>query len=278
MSISNVISFPDPPERRASILGRFLCERRKALKLSREGLIAKILVKRHVRISSGAIAKIEKGMRLPLFATLDLIADGLDFGPDERAHVMALIDERPLPPVASCQEVPAPVLRVVHYLDRTAAYVIDRKLDIRAFNAATCDLYGFQIEDVDPEDCNVAWVMFNSPFLAAYLVDWDSHAKRIVAQCRAHWAGREHDPEIRKILDRMLGVEQFATWWNEPTVKLRSAVEKIVNHPKVGQLRLEQTVFPVADNPDLDMVVTMPLDEDTVTKLDRLAELRGTPA
>ncbi len=72
----------------------------------------------------------------------------------------------------------------------------------------------------------------------------------------------------------MLGIEQFATWWNEPTVKLRSAVEKIVNHPKVGQLRLEQTVFPVADNPDLDMVVTMPLDEDTVTKLDRLAELR----
>src|SRR4051812_8659639 len=98
MSVPNVVLFPDPARRR-NVLGEFLLARRKAMKLSREALIARILLTRGVRIAAGTIQKIERGDRLPMFGTLELIADGLDFGPDERAYVLTLIDERPCPPV-----------------------------------------------------------------------------------------------------------------------------------------------------------------------------------
>ncbi len=283
MSVLSLVPPPHEPRRNpagrraVSPLGQFLRARRERLGLSAAGLSTRIQSIRVMTVSSGHIYRVEKGTRMPTPETLDLIADGLGLSPDERAYVMSLIPGRPVPaPVTVGQPVPPSVHRVLEYLNPASAYVVDRKLDILAWNTATCDIYGFEISDMPVErraECNVAWAMFHGEFLARHLEDWETHAKRIVAQCVNRWAGRHRDPEIRDILDRMLTNTQFKTWWNEPKVALRAAVTKQIRHPDVGILLLEQTVFPVADNPDLDMIVTMPLTADTQANLEKLARL-----
>ncbi len=264
-------------------LGRFLKSRREALKPPRgpsvETLVHEIFLAGFGKLSSGHYYRIEEGIRKPSGETLEIIAKALHLSPADREYAHSLIDEKAPPRPVVRQHVSESIVRVMQYQEPAAAYVIDRKLDILKWNDATCEIYGFDLERVlDPRDRNVAWLVFNGPGLQSRLRHWETHAQRIVAQCRTRWAGLEKDCEIQEIISRLHESELFAKWWDRPEVMevaLPGPVRKEIDHPDVGLLVLEQTVFPTGDNPDLHFVLTIPLpEENTEGKLKRLAALR----
>lgn len=258
-------------------LGYFLRACREELGLSREGLVGEIHMRTGYRLGACHYGRIEWGVRRPSADALDKIADALHLHRTEKDYLFSFIPEKPRPtPITLRETVPDAVHRVVQFQQPAAAYVIDRRLDIVDWNDATCEIYGADLEAIkDERERNLAWLVFSSSPLRERLLNWEIHAKQVVALCRNRWAG-EKDSEIQGILQRMLIFPQFATWWGgRPRVALQNNFRKEINHPDVGMLVLEQTSFQLRDNPNLDMVLTLPLSEaDTEKKLKRLMSLR----
>lgn len=265
-------------------LGRFLKSRREALEPphgpSVETLVLEIF-RAGRKLSPGHYYRIEEGRRKPSGDTLEIIADVLRLSRADRDYAHSLIAEKPQPRPVVRQYVPEAVKRVLQFQEPAPSYVVDRKLDILEWNTATCEIYGLDLTTVDdPSKRNVPWLIFNSSELRSRLRDWESHAQRIVAECRIRWAGLDKDCEIQDVILRLRESELFAKWWDQLKVEvaLPGPVRKEIDHPDVGLLVLEQTVFPIGDNPDLHMILTIPLpEENTAGKLRRLSALRMRP-
>ena len=61
---------------------------------------------------------------------------------------------------------------------------------------------------------------------------------------------------------------EFRAWWTEHEIVLDCGSLYEINHPLVGRLALHPTVFPMPEQPDLQMIVYTPLaQEDTAAKL-----------
>lgn len=264
-----------PPGGTASQLGPFLEARRIALSMSRAVLRDQLVAIGH-SLSESSISRFEKGTRRPRADTLEMLASALKLDEAQTAYVLSFITEKPRPrPVQRDQPVSDAVKRLLEFMTPAAAYVVDRRLDILAWNEATCDIYNADLATVPPRDRNVAWYLFSDLRVRSGMRDWEVHAQRIVAQCKNHWAGINGDPEVVDILHRLLQIPEFMKWWNLPAVALRNDVRKEIMHPEVGLLVLEQTVYPVGDNPNLDLVLTIPLaEQDTHAKLRGLAQRR----
>lgn len=170
--------------------------------------------------------------------------------------------------------VPAAVRRVVELQQPISAHLVDGRMDVRAWNDTFCELYGFDLDAIDEQDRNIAWLMFSHPNVSARLRDWEIHAQTIAALCRSQWAGKRYN-EIQDILQRLMTFPQFATWWNQPRVSTQY-FRKEIDHPDVGLLVLEQTVHQVLACRGLYMVLLAPLPEcETEDKLRMLLTLRA---
>lgn len=181
----------------------------------------------------------------------------------------ALFDDQP-------DTVPESVLRVICWQRWAPSYVINRRGDILAWNAATCAVYGVNLDEATSADeRNVVWVMFNNAELRRSLVGWEGHAKRILAECHSRWADMYSDPSIEELVVRLSETSnEFARWWPLPDPSYINPVRKELEHSIVGSLVIEQTVWQVADRPDLALVLsTPPPDTDSEMKLQRLADV-----
>jgi hypothetical protein len=66
-------------------------------------------------------------------------------------------------------------------------------------------------------------------------------------------------------------LREFRLWWTEHDILGRTDGQKEINHPLVGRLSLNYVVFKVADSPNLEVVMYLPLPEsDTDLKLKQL--------
>lgn len=214
-------------------LGKFLRAVRDEQGLSREALVSRILWTTGYRITANHYFRIEQGIRTCSADALDQIADGLELNHAQREYAFSLIPRKP-PPMTFRATVPAAVRRVVELQQPIFAHLVDGRMDVRAWNDTFCELYGFDLDAIDEQDRNIAWLMFSHPNVSARLRDWEIHAQTIAALCRSQWAGKRYN-EIQEILQRLMTFPQFATWWNQPRVSTRY-FRKEIDHPDVGLL------------------------------------------
>ena len=206
------------------------------------------------------------------------IAAALRMEPGETKHLLALSGHAWDGDASTSRaEVITPHLqRLVERLDPCPTWVLGERWDILAWNRAATVILG-DLDSARGLERNALHVAFLSPRFRKMMVDWEVHARDMVAKLRLVHARHVDDPwfnEIVSLLRERSG--EFAAWWDERLVQLPRDGTKHYDHPRAGRLSFDYTVLDVADErfATLQMVSYLPTPgTDTELRLQRV--LRG---
>jgi transcriptional regulator with XRE-family HTH domain len=203
---------------------------------------------------------------------LESLVQALHLNADEREHLFLLAHRQPPPARAVGLETVSPALQ--SFLDHqglSPAFVSGRHWDVVAWNEAARLLFG-DYGQMPSHERNMVWRFFTNPVSRQVLVDWEGHARRLLAQFRATCGRYPGDPRLTELIHNLLiASPEFRAWWPEHEVLGPEEGHKTFNHPQLGYLMFGYLTFQVFDAPDLKVVVYTPLDEaDTPAKIARL--------
>lgn len=218
---------------------------------------------RDVRASPEVLAALCKALRLD---------------PAERRHLYALADRPPPEPRFSGPEiVEEPIHRLLTSLTGQPAYVLGRRWDILAWNAAAAAVFG-DYAKLEGDARNAMHMIFANPAHRVLLTDWDALAPTSLAMFRADSARYAGDADFERLIALLTRLSpEFAEWWPKHEVLSPLAGAKRIRHPEAGPMSFEYTSFNVSDRPDMKMVVFTPLvEEGTPGKLARLLTTGGS--
>lgn len=291
---------PNPEQRER--LGAFLRIRRGALQPSDVGLprrstrrlvpgLRREEVAELAGISVSWYTRLEQGKDVQLSArALRAIAAALELSPAERDYLFTLASGDTLgagsaPPAPATATVSPTLQAVLDAQGERPAYIVDPCLNLLAWNQAANHVFGAgagffgSFGDLPKEERNLLWLIFTDES-KRFFVHWELHARLLLAQFRdasRHFVG---DPWIGALVAALSERSpEFAEWWPRHDVERVAEVEKLIDHPRVGQLALRQTVFQVVDDtPGLIVVLYTPApDTDTAERLQKLAiDFAGT--
>lgn len=203
---------------------------------------------------------------------LESLAQVLRLDTNERAHLFFLAHQQPPPETAIGPEIVSPTIqRFLDQLSLSPAYVVGSRWDIVAWNKAACVVFGdFRLMTIRQR--NIVWRLFTSNSYRHLLVDWEGHARRVLAQFRASCGRHIGDPRLSELIhDLMICSPEFRAWWPDHEVLGAPECQKALNHPQAGFLLFERLTFQASDASDLKVTVYTPLDEaDTSAKLSQL--------
>ncbi|WP_051393252.1 helix-turn-helix transcriptional regulator [Glycomyces arizonensis] len=206
---------------------------------------------------------------------LSAVARALRLDDAGTEYLFRLAGQLPPAPGHGSAAAPERLLRLMHAQEPALGIVVDAGWDLVAWNAAAEALYRYA--EFPPEERNGAWVFFSSKRIREETVDWESHARRMLGELRESFA-RSPDRRIERLLDRLsASFPEAAAWLAEHEVVHRGAgVDKVVEHPDVGTLRLEQVVLQSAEAPELQLIVKSPKPgTGTTARLRELVALHG---
>ncbi|MDR1989059.1 MAG: helix-turn-helix transcriptional regulator [Acidobacteriaceae bacterium] len=194
---------------------------------------------RHVSASAEALAR---------------IATALQLSRAERAYVFelaALRDPDELHPADSA--VPAGLVKMVHLID-APAYVLDRQWTALAWNTHATDLFSGWLDGA--HDRNLLRFTFTSPDARRLIVDWETRARRLVAEFRADAIRHLADAPVRLLIDALSAASpDFARFWASQDVFEREGGPRDFMHPRRGRLVCDQITLTPANRDDLKLVV-----------------------
>ena len=208
--------------------------------------------------------RLEQGRRVtPSVATVDALARALRLTELEHQHLRALAGgggHRAFQP-----EVAPPSLLLLLESLTQPAYVVGRRRDLVAWNAAAHDVFGF--DRLDADDRNILVAVLTLPeSRALFGPGWADEAQRMVAQFRAThdlWAG---DPAFTALLRRLRqGCPEFDAWWERHDIRRAVSGRKILHHPTKGVIAFDHTSFQANDDPGLKLVIYTPVPADGAT-------------
>lgn len=208
---------------------------------------------------------------------LSALADALQLDPAERRHLFTLSD-RPSTelPIHGPEDVPDALWRMLASLTGQPAYVLGRRWDVLAWNAAAVALFGdYGLLQGDAR--NTVHRVFTDPAHRQLLVDWEIVAANSLAMFRADSARHAGNPDFERLIATLTQASpEFRAWWPRQDVLRPLAGHKRLRHPSGGLMSFEYTALAVIDRPDMKLVVYTPLDEDgTSEKLKKLLGRRG---
>ncbi len=207
---------------------------------------------------------------------LESLVQALHLDTNEREHLFFLAHQQPPPETSMEPETVSPTLQ--HFLDHlgiSPAFVSGRLWDIVAWNEAACVVFGdFRL--MTTRERNTVWRLFTEPSYRQLLVDWEGHARRVLAQFRASCGRFLGDPRLTELIhDLMILSPEFRAWWPDHEVLRAPEGQKTLNHPQAGYLMFEHLTFQLFDAPELKVTVYTPLEEaDTPRKLYQLLDGR----
>ncbi len=198
---------------------------------------------------------IEQGR--PVSASADAlarIAVALQLSRAERAYLFELAAQRdPAEPDPAAQDAPASLLKTVELID-TPAYVLDRQWNALRWNAQAAELFVGWLDGAN--DRNLLAFTFTSAMARDLIVDWETRARRLVAEFRADSIRHLNDPPTRALIDSLSQAsDAFATFWASQDVGEREGGERQFEHPLQGRMVFDQITFKPAHREDLKLVM-----------------------
>ncbi|WP_039406468.1 helix-turn-helix transcriptional regulator [Pandoraea pulmonicola] len=198
---------------------------------------------REVSISAGALAAVASALRLSRA---------------ERAYLFELAGRRdpergaePLPHHAAAQ-VQAAVAAVA-----APAYALDRCWDVLAWNDAAADIFRGWLDT--PGAKNLMRYIFLDVGARALIRDWDSRARRVVAEFRAECSAYLDDTPVRALTDALQRESRvFAALWSQQDVVEREGGRRGFHHPVRGDIDFAQVTFRLSGHDDVKLVMLLP--------------------
>jgi transcriptional regulator with XRE-family HTH domain len=211
---------------------------------------------------------------------LEAVARALRLTQAERTHLVLLGRGEEPPPCKTPAERASPTLRrLIENLGANPAYVLGRRWDYLAWNAAATALLG-DFAGVPRAQRNHAWLTFADPARRELFTDWERSSRLLVAKFRADSARHLGDPEFDSLISALLAVSpEFARSWERHEVSQSGEGRKELRHPVAGTMVFSHAVFHPSEAPEQRLVLYTPLpDHDTPAKLAALLDARPASA
>ena len=177
----------------------------------------------------------------PSRRVLSELARALRLSADERAHLFELAGVAPQSPVGPPSEVPATVLNLLEHMTGIAAFVVNARYDVIAWNSLAAAL----LEDfsaVPPARRNLAYRHFLHPDRAARhygMSGADEFSELAVGRLRSAVARYPADPGTRTLVATLRRHSpEFEALWDQHLVETGFHHQNIMEHPVIGTLRL----------------------------------------
>lgn len=176
----------------------------------------------------------------------------------ETAHLFALAGHPAEPPAPPTDSAPEALQRLLDAIAPNPAYALSATWDVVAWNAAYAALYP-DISTVADDERNLLWLVFTKPAVRALAADWETEARRLVAQFRAEAGHRLDEPGYANLVARLADASpEFRRWWSDLDVAHFASRSRRFHHPSAGALELEHHKLTLADHPDVRVVVYTP--------------------
>jgi transcriptional regulator with XRE-family HTH domain len=203
-------------------------------------------------------SRLEQGRQIaPSGDLLGRIANVLRLVPAERAYLFQLAgrvdtnevsnldDERVIGAIKSCMSsISSP------------AYMLDKYWTPLFWNAGFETLFSPWLNG--PE-INSLRHMFLDPNARTFVVDWELHARHLLAQFRVDFGKHIDDPKMIELVRGLYEESDFfRSVWNDQKALPRDDEEKSYNHQQFGLLKFSQITFLAAARPTLKLVVLIP--------------------
>ena len=208
-------------------------------------------------ISVDWLVRLEQGREsLPSRATVDALAGALRLGDSDHAHLLRLAvgttarAGRPW----KRETVPAHLVALVREL-ATPAYVLGARSDLLAWNEAAVALFR-DFSKVPVAERNTLLQLFLSPEVRARYPRWEDEARGALESFRITYDLWSHAPEFQSLVDHLVRESaEFARWWRAHEIRPRPSGKKILDHPRLGRVRMTYSTFQANDDPDLRLVL-----------------------
>lgn len=223
-------------------------------------------------VSEAAVAQIEAG-RYPNLnpRILAKLGAALHLEANQMTYLHNLLTPPSSETGRTRQELPAAVRAMVDAAAPNPACIIDLHFDILYWNRSIAAMLG-DFTAVPQEERNVVWTMFRWPQMRQNWVNWENNARNIIAGFRMQRSMLPpDDTKSDELIARLSACDaQFAEWWAAADPEIQPIADKTYRHPKVGLLRIHQTVTAVLGAPDLMILQMTPQDEASRRKFQRL--------
>lgn len=191
-------------------------------------------------------------------AALARLARALGLSPPERAYLFDLAGKRdPSAAAAPAAALPAALAAAVEAM-ACPAYLLDRGWTALAWNRPAARLF---VGWLDPgaADRNLLRYVFLHPAARRLIPDWDSRARRLLAEFRVDYSHHLDDPALQALV-RGLAAESplFAEAWEAHAVVGRAGGRRHFAHPEAGPLSYEQITLTPSAQPDCKLVMLVP--------------------
>lgn len=205
---------------------------------------------------------------------LESLARALRLDASERDHVFLLALRQP-PPVEtfSSPTISPTVQRFLDSLGTTPGCAADARLNIVAWNAAHCAVFG-DPASVNERERNLTWRLFTSPFSRLANDEWEELVRVYLAQFRAGYARFINDPWWAEQIAALSELSpEFRILWARHDVLNVSEGHKVMQHPLVGAVAFDYLWLQTVDSRDLRLLIHTPCDHSgTVEKIQQLLD------
>jgi len=204
----------------------------------------------------------------PSAETLRRIAAALRLEAGELQHLLTLAGlngETGATLHARASSVTSRVQRLLDQFGQCPAWVHGERWDFLAWNRAATVIH----DDIDAAqgfERNAVYRLFMHARMRDMLVDWERHARDIVAKLRVAHARYVDDPWFNELVSVLRAKsDEFARWWNEHNVQLPQGGVKRYRHPEAGPLSFEFSHLTIGGEPfdAAYLVVYVPADNVT---------------
>lgn len=203
---------------------------------------------------------------------LESLARVLRLDSNEREYLFLLVSRQP-PPVETF--VPPTVSTVLQtfldHLGLSPACVIDARVNVIAWNAAYCAVFG-DFSVLPERGRNLIWRIFTNPASRQANEHWKDVARAYLAQFRAGYGRFINDPWWAQQIAELSEVSsEFRELWEHHDVVNLSEGRKLFNHPVAGQLDFDILFLQTVESEDMRLLIHTPRSgTGTTEKIERL--------
>jgi transcriptional regulator with XRE-family HTH domain len=197
----------------------------------------------------------------PSAEVLERVGKALELNPFEMNHLFALAGRvAPASQLSTLEQVPASLKRIIDDL-RIPALVVGERMDHLYWNKKYTELVAPEWDSIQGKGIrNWLQYIFLEPSVRERLVDWESHSKRILAEFRASIGEQVGSPWVVELIEQLrTSSPEFASSWKSHDVKERVSLSFEIDHPTLGRLGFERSVYSPVDASKLKLVLFTPL-------------------
>jgi transcriptional regulator with XRE-family HTH domain len=206
---------------------------------------------------------IEQGREVNVSAeVLDRVAQMLRLTRTERAYLFEMAGRRD--PKSSQSEHDSAPAALTNLLADIAvpAYIMGRFWDLLAWNPPAAALFAGWLDQPPAAPApNLLRFVFLIPHARRCIVDWETRARRIVAEFRADCRTRLEEPALQALIAELTqGSPEFARFWKQHDVLERQGGQRAFDHPLRGRITYEQITLRPIEQEQLKLVVLKPVE------------------